>query len=158
LENYLGVFMVQAKDYQAAKYHFEKSVKLLPHDTNLFNLGSTYENLKDYNNATIYYQNALDVKNKYSTHTDVRRVAYEGLGRLTLLYSHLENIDPRIQTAVKEFPNNGTFWAYLAINQYFIHQDKEALASAKKAKDLLPNQYTDRLYERILNKQEIKLQ
>lgn len=158
LENYIGAFMVELKNYQAAKYHFAKSVQLLPHDTNLFNLGSVYESLGDYKKAMTYYQEALDVKNKYSTHKDVRRVAYIGLGRLILLHEHPTTIIPQLKNATEEFPSNGTFWAYLAINQYFAHQDKQALISAEKAKNLFPNQYTNQLYQKILYKQEIILQ
>ncbi len=158
LEDFLGAYLVGLKDYQGAKYHFEKSVQLLPHDTNMFNLGSVYETLGDYKKAMTYYQEALDVKNKYSIHTDVRRVAYIGLGRLILLHEHPTTIVPQLKNATEEFPSNGTFWAYLAINQYFANQDKQALISAKKAITLFPNEYTNQLYQKILHKQALMLQ
>jgi hypothetical protein len=157
LENYLGYELAQAGKQAEALPHFVRAAELLPHDTNLYNIGSIFEHLGDYPKALQYYGQALELNRGYMPHPEVRRLAYTGRLRLLLRTGTPEQTNPEMQKAVAEFPQEGTFWAFLAINEYALKQQQPALAAAEKAKQFLPNAYTTKLYELIKNHREIDL-
>jgi len=137
--------------------HLLKSVQLLPHDTNLFNVGSVYDHLGNTRQAKLYYQEALDSKNAFSTGGQVRKLSYEGLIKILLLSEKPETINDLIVKSIQEFPKDGALWAYLAINEYKLSNYEKALDAAKKAVQFLPNATTDKLYGMILNKKPLNL-
>jgi len=157
LENYLGYELAAVNQKQAALVHFITAAQLLPHDTNLYNIGSIYEQTGDYDQAISYYRQALNVKDKYLNHQEVRLLAYTGLTRLLVLHANPSQSLPVLLSAVQEFPQNGTFWSFLAITHYKLSNQPSALEAAAKAKQFLPNESTAKLYLLILNHKEIIL-
>ena len=157
LENYLGYELAAVNLKTEALEHFIRASQLLPHDTNLYNIGSIYEQLGDYPNAILYYNRALNIKDKYLNHEQVRILAFTGLTRLMVLHNDPQEVLPYLQKATSEFPQNGTFWSFLALTEYKLNHRDLALSAASKAKDLLPNPSTAKLYNLILNNKEINL-
>jgi len=158
IENYLGAEFVYTNRYDEALPHLLKSVKLLPHDTNLFNVGSVYDHLGNLQKAKEYYELALDTKNVFSsTGGEVRKLSYEGLIRIQLLSVTPEKMNGLITESLQEYPRDGALWAYLAINEYKMNNYENALSASQKAEQLLPNPTTDKLYKMILNKKPLNL-
>lgn len=62
-----------------------------------------------------------------------------------------------LRKAIRAYPNNGSYWVYLAIVEYRIHDQKDALNSALKAKSLLNNETANNLYNLIQNKKSINI-
>jgi protein O-mannosyl-transferase len=155
IENYLGADLVNAGKPKEALVHFIKSAQLLPHDTNIFNVGSVYELLKDYPNAQNYYQQALIVRDKYLNHTEVRQLAAEGLSRTMFRLNTPKETEIEIKKLLQEFPQNGSLWGYLAISEYMLQNKPEASAAAAAAKKYLPNQATEKLYQMIVQNQDL---
>ena len=58
-----------------------------------------------------------------------------------------------LKEALLDYPNNIRFLDYLAIEEYKIGNQKEALSVAEKAKSIISNDQTNYVYNRILSKQ-----
>ena len=158
LENNLGAELAFSGDYVSALPHFQKAAELLPHDTNLYNVGSAYDYLQDYPNAKKYYQKSLEIQNDFPSHSQVRQLATVGLAKMLLLHDSAESANSFIRLAASQYPENGTLWGYLAVNEYQLNHYEAALAAAQKAKIFLPNETTDKLYQIIKNRRKLDLQ
>jgi tetratricopeptide (TPR) repeat protein len=55
------------------------------------------------------------------------------------------------QLAIKRYPKEVIYWVNLSYVEYSLGQHKIAIADALKAKNLLPDNVTDKLYELMLN-------
>jgi len=157
LENFLGYELAKSGLRPEALKHFIRASVLLPHDTNLFNIASTYEELGDYSNAILYYDKTLNIRDRYLNHSTIRELAFTRLTRLLVIYHNPRDVLPYLQLATSEFPQNGTFWSFLAITEYKLKNRDVALDAATKAKTLLPNPTTAKLYNLILNNKEINI-
>lgn len=150
-ENNLGSAYTRTGNSKLALMHYKKSVALLPNDINLFNLGFTYEQLGNIQNAKKYYKEVLANKN---SHSAFKLYAFQALG---FIYT---NRDPKTakqyaQSGLQQYPNDGSLYAVLAISEYRLHDQSNALIAAEKAKVLLPNDETNTLYLLILNKKPL---
>ena len=157
LENFLGAELVAVGRIEEALVRFKKSADLNPHDTNLYNVGSVYETLKDYQNAKAYYKKTLAEPGNDPGRSPVRQLAYQGLIKLLLIYDRPEDADQYARNAVKDFPQNGTLLAYLAIIDYKLNRYESALMAAQKAVELLPNSTTQKMYQIMLEKKPLDL-
>lgn len=157
IENFLAAELVMLNRYDEALPHLKRAVKLLPHDTNLYNLGSVYEHFNKYDDAKRYYNLALHDTNFYSIHSDVRKFASEGLCRMTLLNGKSTDAKEEATKALLEFPEDGTLWGYLAIAEYNLENQKEAEKAAQNARKFLPNATTGLLLSKIKNHQPLNL-
>jgi len=146
-ENNLGSAYTQIGDAKKALIHYEKSVSLLPNDTNLFNLGYTYQQLNNLSEAKKYYVMVVENRNSHST---IKSYAFQALGFMYI------NSNPKLAKeyslmGLQEYPNNGSLYSILAISEYRFHDRADALIAAEKAKVFLPNEETYDLYLLILN-------
>ena len=104
IENNYGVELFRAGDYQEAKVHFLKSTELAPHWwTNWNNLGAVYEQEKNYQKASEYYQKSIDNGQYY--------LAYENLAKILVLQEKVNPIaggktDEFLRKALEIFPEN----------------------------------------------------
>jgi protein O-mannosyl-transferase len=155
IENYLGADLVNAGKPEEALVHFKRSVELLPHDTNIFNIGSVYEQQKDYLQAQDYYRQTLIVKDKYLNHAQVRLLAAEGLSRTLLRLNPPHQAQLEITQLLTEFPHSGSLWGYLAISAYLSGDKQIAASAAANAKTYLPNPTTAKLYQMITQNQDL---
>ncbi|PIU37508.1 hypothetical protein COS77_00685 [Candidatus Roizmanbacteria bacterium CG06_land_8_20_14_3_00_34_14] len=104
LENNYGVELFRAGDYQEAKVHFLKSTELAPYWwTNWNNLGAVYEQEKNYQKASEYYQKSIDNGQYY--------LAYENMAKILVLQGKDNPIasgktDEFLRKALEMFPEN----------------------------------------------------
>lgn len=157
LENFLAAELVMFNRFDEALPHLQKAVRLLPHDTNLFNLGTVYEHFNKFDEAKKYYKLALDSNDDYSNHSQIRTLASEGWARMTLMHDTPEKGKEVIKERLKEFPKSGTLWAYLAIAEYNLKNQKEAEAAANTSMKFLNNPTTNLLYKKIVNNEPLNL-
>lgn len=145
LENNLGVELFRRGDFKDAKAHFENSIVLQPKWYFAYNnLGAVYEQEKDYQKAKDLYSQTLKYGDYY--------LAYENIAGI-LLYR--EN-DPKVakefcQAALKKLPSNSKLWFILALSQYKLGNQKEALDAAKNAYLLLQDNQTAYVYYQLSN-------
>ena len=59
--------------------------------------------------------------------------------------------------ALQDYPEASDLWAVLAIIQQWSNNDRNALASATKARELKTTQFTNFIYSKIVNKQKVKI-
>ncbi|MGH7202906.1 MAG: tetratricopeptide repeat protein, partial [Candidatus Levyibacteriota bacterium] len=157
IENNLGAQLAFAHEYKAALLHIKMAVEEYPHDTNLYDLGYVYEQLGDYLNAKKYYELVLTQQDTSRKREEVLKNTYAGLARVLTLHDKPQVAKAFLQKAIRKYPDDGSYWAYLALCEYSLDEQQDALASAEKAKILLPNATTNTLYNRIKNKQVINV-
>lgn len=161
IENSLGGELNFVGRSQEAFIHFKKSVALFPHETNLFNLGLSYERQNDMINAEKYYFAAFNSKyyGEVASPHRHQQVTYERLGILLLRRNSDEAINV-INKGLTDYPTDATLWYIKSIYFYRSNKQSEALASAKKALEILPNSpQAQYLYNQLKNNLplEIKL-
>lgn len=139
--------------------HYQKSVAMFPHETNLFNLGLSYEKRKDFKNAQKYYYAAYNSPNLGQVpfpHLH-HEVTYERFA-----VSYLRNKSPKALTVIdaglKDYPTDGQLWYLKAIYLYTIGKRAEATSAAKNAYSIFPqNPSIVNLYNRLLNNLPINI-
>ncbi len=155
LQNELGVEYMKIKNYDLALKYFEKSAKLYPYETNLFNIGHTYSFKGDLEKAEDYYYKAINAK-KYPENLRkiIILVVYESLAAVLILQD-----DPKakdfINDSLRDNPNSIKLIAESALLEYRLGNHKEALDKAKQAYEIFPNQITEGIYKKLLNNEEI---
>jgi tetratricopeptide (TPR) repeat protein len=152
-QNNLGSAYTLSGNPRQALIHYQKSVNLLPNDTNLFNLGYTYQQLGDLQNAKKNYLKVLDNKKSRSI---PKSYAFQSLGFM-FLESNPKIAKEYATQGLQEFPNDGSLYSILAISNYKLNDRADALSAAEKAKTFLPNEATNSIYFLILNNQHIDL-
>ncbi len=156
LENMLGGGYLAVSQYDKALPPLLKSYEMYPRDSTLFNIGSAYEHLNEYQKAKSSYEQLVYERN-IPVRDHVKQSAYLSLTKLLLVNAPPEETKKICEEALKLYPDQATIWSYLAISNYNLGLHNEALAAAGKAKTLLPNQSTELLYDRILNKKPLDL-
>lgn len=156
LEGMLGAQFAFASDYKNAIPHLRKSINDFPHDTTLYDLGYAYEQIGDYANAHKYYGLVIN-ENKIVVRDQILKNAYDGMARVLVAHATPPVAKEFLLKAVHLYPTNGSYWAFLAITDYNLHNQLDALSEAEKAKNLLRNDSTQKLYDRILNQQPLNL-
>ncbi len=158
LENMLGTELARQNRDQEALPHLLNAHKMSLQDSNVMNIGLVYEKLGHIEKAKLYYERVITAKDM-QVRDEVMANAYTALARVLMThgtdYQYNKNF---FTTAVKKYPENATFWSYLAITHYQLKNQTEALIAAEKAKSLMPNSSTELLYNRIKNKEPLKLQ
>ena len=157
IENSLGAELASRKLYKEALPHLVKSVELYSHDTSLYNLGFVYEQLGDYKNAKKYYQETINTRKENSNREEIMQNAFNGMSRVLLLHDTPENASSFLKEAVKIYPSDSTYWSYLALSLYKLNEYNASLDAATKAVKLKPDAATKNMYQKILNREEIKL-
>ncbi len=145
LENNLGVELFRRGDFKNAKVHFEKSIALQPKWYFAYNnLGAVYEHEGDYQRAKNLYFQTLKYGDYY--------LAYENIAGI-LLYreNNPQSAKEFCQESLKKLPNNSKLWLILALSQYKLGNQKEALEAAKNAYSLLQDNETAYVYYQLSN-------
>lgn len=157
IENNLGSEYMAANDYQNSLVHFKKSVELFPYETNLFNLGSTYENMKKIDLAKKYYLMAIN-SNHFTLipHKHIF-LTYERLGYVLLLDRDFKLAKKYMQIGANDYPEDANVWIILAVSEYNLNEKKNALVAAEKAKSIYLDEHTNYIYNQIVNNQPIQI-
>lgn len=157
IENDLGSQYGLVGDNKIALSHFQKSVAMYPYESNLYDVGLMHERLGNPNQAIEYYTKALNQKETYSlTHKHAMSLYFD-YGKL-LLDTNPTNAIAILKEGLADYPNEGHLWTLLALSEYRLHNQKEALTAAKKANQILHNEQTDYLYKRISQMGTIQMQ
>ena len=156
IEGKLAAELIYVGDFNQAFPHLFKSVELFPHDTNLFNLGSVYDHLGNYQKARYYYERVLALKPD-TVRAKIKQSTYEGLIKILLFQDSPQATNKIARKSVQEFPKDGSLWIYLAIDEYQLNHYNEALSAIQKAKVLFPGDLTNRIYGTIIKKQPMTL-
>jgi Flp pilus assembly protein TadD len=82
---------------------------------------------------------------------------YQGLTWSYIYSGQFEEARRTIQKAFSEGYTTGKLLEYLAISQYELQDQSNALSSSGKAKDMLQNAEANYVYNQIVNNQPIKL-
>lgn len=154
MENTLGLEYAAKGNSAQAIEHFTRSIALYPYEATYSNLAHTYDQVGEETEAERAYQQTLHAPYTSSKlHKLILKDTDEHLARLYIISKKYKIAKDFIPQALKQYPNSGILWAYLAITQYHLGNQVDALAAAEKAKLFSPGSGTDLLYTQILNKQ-----
>jgi protein O-mannosyl-transferase len=151
LENNLGVELFRTNKIAEAKSHFEKSISLQPKwYFALNNLGAVYQHEGNFEKAKELYGKVLTTSDYYLAHEN-----------LSSILTHQEN-DPQkakefTEKSLQKLPNNSLLWLNLAISEYKLGNNNEALEASKNAYYLNPNNQTGYIYSQLSQGKELKL-
>jgi tetratricopeptide (TPR) repeat protein len=158
LEQNLGYEYYLQNDFEKFLYYTNRSIRLLPNESNINNLAIFYLSRGDIKKGQQYYREALTY-NVYPKvgHILIMEGIYQGLTWSYIYSGQFYEAEKTIQKAFSEGYTTGKLWEYLAISQYELQDQSNALSSAGKAKNMLQNAEADYVYNQILNNQPIKL-
>jgi len=149
----------RAGNMQTAVTQAQKSVNLNTNPINLFNLGHTYEVNGNSKKAEEYYYKAVSLADTYypagQTHDPNDKKIYLQLTQLLLSDVNYVAAEKITRKGVQYFPDVGVLWAELALSEYKLQNQNEAIDAATKAKTLAPNDVNNYLYTSIVNGKEI---
>jgi protein O-mannosyl-transferase len=138
-------------------YYLQKSVYAKPNASNLYDLGSYYEQAHDYQKALYYYSLSIEQKDRSYGENEAKEHAYQGMARTLTLHGNPKTAKEFLNNTIKIYPRDGSYWAFLSIVEYKSGDQNEALIAAKQAKILLHNSSANILYDRISNKKPLNL-
>lgn len=155
LENNLGVAYANRGEYAQALQHFLTSRRLYPYTSSTFNIGLVYEHDGELKKAKVYYERALKESlanpgsEKDPTTIPVR------IASVSVRIDTPKVASTFIRNELKHYPHSGVLWMYLAMAQYALHNQQEALIAAQKARVFFPSEQTNYVYHQILQRQSI---
>jgi len=160
LENNLGGEYGKKNKLTEALVHYKKSVELLPNGINLYNVGNTYATMHNPQEAEYYYRKAIS-NNYFSLHNKNHIApsyllsSYVALSSLSLSLGKPMDARTFAKEGLVINPQYGYLWILLALSDYQLHNQKEALSDLEKASAFIPRENLDYLHEHIVNKQTI---
>ena len=159
LENSLGGELNVVGDYEQALPHFQKSVEMFPHETNLFNLGLVYDEKGDVKDAEKYYADAYYIPSYGIATYPHKRLEAIYIEYATILLQHNPS---KALTVVNDglidYPNDTSEWYIKVECEYKLGNHADAVTAAAKIVQLLPNNGTAiNLYNRLINNQAISI-
>jgi Tfp pilus assembly protein PilF len=157
-ESNLGLEYAYLQKYNEAIPYLEKSVELFPREESYFNLAYTHELKGEVENAKENYFKALNSKHYLLISQRHMLNTYVRLGRLLLLSGSPEAAEQVINTGLEDYPDSGTLWALLAVSGTKMQNYDSAITAAEKAKEIFPSQFTQEIYDQVINKQPINLE
>jgi len=158
LEQNLGYEYYLQKNFEKSLYYTNRSIKLLPNESNINNLATFYLNRGEIEKGQQYYREALTY-NVYpkAGHISIMKGIYQGLAWTYIYSGQFEEAEKTIQKAFSAGYITDKMWEYLAISQYNLDDRADALSSSGRAKNILQNAEANYVYNQILNNQPIKL-
>ena len=129
IENALGEELIQAGQYRKSVAHLKKSLDFYQTSESYNDLGVAYQHLGLFMQAYVSYHKAIAISPKESG------IPYYNLANMLILHSAnpQEGISITQNPLLLHFPNNQKFWILLAVGEYKLHHQKEALVAAEKA-------------------------
>lgn len=135
MENNLGDEYFKMGDFENAKLHFNKALSI---NSELWiainNLGILEEKKGNYEKALIYYKNALQKNERLPIH--------ENITRTLVLNKKPQEAIRSLRPVLKKYPLSANLWLIQSLALYDLGKLQEALDSAKKSYELLPDPKT----------------
>lgn len=157
LDENLAYELILANRNQEGIIFLEKSVQKTPNSSGYYDLGYLYEQSHNYQKAIYYYTLSLDQKDRSYGYDEVIKNTYDGMARIESFHDKPEKAKIFLESAIKLYPQDGSYWAYLAIVDYSLKDQEDALIAAGKAKYYLHDTSADLLYSRIADKKPLNL-
>jgi tetratricopeptide (TPR) repeat protein len=157
IENNLGFEYKYLDNQPEALKHYLRSVELFPFESNHLNVGIVYGNMGNQKKAIEYYYKALASKHYPTSSHKHNTNIYISLINALLIADRVHEAKKVTMEALRDYPNAPELWGELAIIQQWMHEDDNALDSARKAKGFESTQLTNYIYEKIINKQKINI-
>jgi tetratricopeptide (TPR) repeat protein len=151
----LAVAFINEDKFSDALVHAKKSVAYFPNDLNLYNLGYIYGKIGNIQQAEKEYIRGLQTKHYLPDGHSHYLVLYVALTRLLLYDGKSNEAKYYIEKGLKDYPDSAYLLMNLALAEYDLHNQKDALVAAGKAKQLLQNGEINYIYNQILNNQPI---
>jgi tetratricopeptide (TPR) repeat protein len=144
-------------DHDDEIVHLHKSVELRPNEENLYNLGLAYQEKGDITDARKYYRLALQATDHHLApppHRHLLQTYIRYASALLTSENTLEDV-PIIQAGLHDYPDSWELWFLLSVAEAKDNDREGALAAARRAYALKPNQETSGIYQALLNNQPI---
>lgn len=138
-------------------FYMQKSVNEAPNASSLYDLGNLYEQSQNYSKAIYYYETSIQHVGKTYGEDEVKTNDYDGIARILTFHEKAGIARNFLENALKIYPNDGSYWAFLAIVDYTTGDQKQAIYAAAKAKVFLNNPSANLLYYRISHKIPLNL-
>ncbi|MGH7203481.1 MAG: tetratricopeptide repeat protein, partial [Candidatus Levyibacteriota bacterium] len=157
LENNLGFEYKSIDNQPEALKHYLKAVALFPFESTYLNAGIVYGNMGNQDKAIEFYYKALSAKH-YPTSSHKHNLnTYISLINALLITHRTIEAKKVTELALHDYPNTPELWGELAIIQQWMNDDTNAVLSATKARNLQSTQFTNFIYDKILNKEKVKI-
>lgn len=157
LENNLGYEYKYIDNQPEALKHYLKAIELFPFESTYLNAGIVFGNMGNHKKAIEYYFKALNA-NHYPSSSHKHNInTYTSLINALLISNQTILAKKVTLDALKDYPNAPELWGLLAIIQQWMGEDANALNSATKANSLKSTQFTNYIYNKIINNQKIKI-
>jgi len=150
LEYNLSFVYFQQGNFEEAKIHALRSIKLFPNTGNYTSLGVAYFSLGEYKSAKKAFIKGLQYGDYYQT--------YENLAGLALFYGDSQTSINFIKNeALPRYPQDGSLWTDLAILEYTKGDKSDAKESIIQASTYTQSSLTVFAYEAIMNDKPLHL-
>jgi len=128
-----GLLALEEGRLEEAAIEFEKALQLEPENPNiLFQLGRTYNRLKEFDDAINNFEKALKINPQLKGINYELGIAYFNIGEFEKALGELD-------IAIKEEPQRGEAYYYKALAYFRMDNWKEALPNFKKALEMVPD-------------------
>jgi hypothetical protein len=153
IENNIGWNYQNQMNFKEAQKYYKNSVDIYPYYAiSLNNLAYAYEMLGDKKRARLYFYKVFQATDYYPELYN-RDIAFTGWALLR--YDSLNTTKDFIVKALKKSPQNAPLWAYLAVCNYKLHDQKAALINIEKAESFSINPLIKDLHVLIENNEPI---
>lgn len=143
----LGVELSRINRLDEAIVHLQKANQLFPSFSGYYNLGLANQKKKDYKNAKINYKKAIDIQPDPKT--------YSQLAYIILITEGELKAKDFAEKSLKKQGDNAGVLLILALAEYKLNHQKEALMHAEKAYYLEHSKRALEVYQGIKQKQPI---
>jgi len=157
-EEQLSQELLFEKKYPEALFHEQRSVAYFPNELNKYNVAYLYEITGNIPKAKNEYVSAL--RSGYYSPDNHRHylATYQRLSNLLVLYDDPDTAQKFIKGAIKDYPDASSLWVRLSLSEYKLNHHNSALADAKHAVLLSPNNaMANQIYQLLLNNQPVHL-
>ena len=157
IEGNLGSEYLSQGNDKEFLYHTNRSINLFPNELSISNLAYFYLVHGEMEKARQNYNKALTyVIYPPEGHKIIVDEIYRGIAWSYVHSGQFAQARAFIKNVLPEYPTEDILWGDLAISEYKLGNNKEALIAAEKAKNLLQNAATNYIYNQILNNKPIK--
>lgn len=144
-------------NYSESLKHALSAVELSQSEMAYYNAGHAYEKLGNIQKAKEYYYNALTT-NHYVPQKNKRVLnVYAKVIVMEILTDNFVDAKKLIKSSMQEYPDSVQLWLLLAICEYKLQNQDEAVLAAKNAELLYPGEWTQALSTMIEENQTMEL-
>jgi protein O-mannosyl-transferase len=148
--NYAAALSYEGRWEEALK-HVKRSVELYPYEKNLRELGLVYKKLGRNDLAREYFYKAFNARSfVYSPHKHEIHT-YEYIIKYEYLYGNPKEAVRIAKMGTSDYPENAELWILIALGEYKLKNQENALEAAEKAYTLSQSPETAYLYRQIMN-------